>query len=362
MAKKRIDWKLFVIVSILIIWGLITLSTTSFPLSLENYNTPWHYLFHQIIMLGIGLFLALVFFFLPIEKIKKITPFLFLFNLFLMLLVFLPKIGLTIKGASRWVNFGFFSFQPAELLKITFILYLAAWLNGRLKQKKGFNELFLPFLIVLAALVLVLIMQPDMTTLAIIFIVGVMMYFFAPTPLWHTVSAAFSALALFSFFILSQSYRLERLTSFLNPSSDPLGKGYQAKQAAISLGSGKMFGLGLGMSRQKFGFLPESTTDSIFAIIGEEAGFLGCFLLLLLFLAFCYFGLIIAAKNKDSFKGFLALGITVWISLQALLNIAGIAGVLPLGGIPLPFFSYGGSHIISEIMAVGLLLNISKKT
>ena len=354
--------KLLIISSILLLWGLFTLGTASFPLSQQNFNSPWNYLIHQLSLIAIGLVFFLFFFKIKKEKLKQIAPYLFLFNLFLLILVFLPKIGMESKGASRWLDLGFFSLQPSEFLKITFILYLAAWLSGRTKKNKNWKETLLPFIIMLLVLVLILIFQPDMTTLAIIFIIGVLMYFFAPTPLWHTLAVIGGAVVTFGLFILTKPYRLQRLTTFLNPEADPLGKGYQVKQAAISLGSGKTFGIGLGFSRQKFGFLPEAITDSIFAIVGEELGFLGCLILLSLFLSFCFLGLKLALKNKETFSGFVALGITVWICLQALLNIAGIVGIMPLGGIPLPFFSYGGSHIIAELIGLGILLNIAKNT
>ena len=224
--------------------------------------------------------------------------------------------------------------------------------------------MLIPFSVILAVLMFGLIMQPDMSTLVIICFTGVSMYLLASAPWWHIVCLGGAGAAFMVLFINTASYRLNRFLSFLQPHSDPMGKGYQLKQSAIAIGSGKIFGVAngfsLGLSRQKFGFLPEAITDSIFAIIAEELGFVGGLTLILLFLIFAWRGLKLAVKNINSFEGLLASGIVIWISLQALLNIGGIVGILPLTGIPLPFFSYGGSHIIAEMVGVGLLLNISK--
>lgn len=370
MVKKRkskINYILLIVISILVLWGIFTLGTSSFPISLKHFNTAWYYLFHQLFMLGIGIILGVVAFFIPLEKLKKIAPYLFLFTLFLLLLVFIPGFGIKAKGASRWLNFRIFSLQPSEFLKITFILYLSAWLSERRKvdKRKGLNQMLLPFSAILSVLGLILILQPDMTTLVVIAAIGLLMYFFSQAPIWHTLSVVGVGFLGVIVMILKAPYRLQRLTTFLNPSLDPLGSGYQLKQASVSIGSGKLFGIGkgfsLGMSQQKFGFLPEATTDSIFAIIAEELGFFGGLILLFLFLFLCYQGLKIAFKT-EGFASFLALGITFWITIQALANIGGIVGIMPLGGIPLPFFSYGGSHIIAEMIGMGILLNISRNT
>ncbi len=365
-TKKTINFTLFIIIIILTLWGIFTLGTSSFPLSLKNFASPWHYLTHQLIMLFLGIILGIIAFLTPLEKLKKWSPYLFLFSLLLLIMVFIPSLGIKTKGASRWLNFHYFSIQPSEFLKITFILYLSAWLAGRKKiEKKNIFSQLIPFMIVLATLGFVLIKQPDMTTLFIIGSVGILLYFFSPAPFWHIISLLILGASSIIMFIVCSSYRFSRLVTFLNPSYDPLGRGYQIKQAGIAIGSGKIFGIGngmsLGMSQQKFGFLPEATTDSIFAIIAEEMGFIGSIVLLFLFLFLCYQGLKIALKFKDEFAGFLALGITFWITIQAFCNIGGIIQILPLGGIPLPFFSYGGSHIMAEMIGCGILLNISRQ-
>ncbi len=366
VENKKTDSRLILLVTLLTGWGIFTVGTTSFPLSLKNYGSPWVYLFHQILMLGIASGLALVFFKLPIESLKKWGPFLFLLNLLLVILVFLPKIGVSIGGARRWIGFGNFVIQPSEFLKLSFILYLAAWLSERMKTKKETKSkvLLIPFLTILGVLIIVLILQPDMSTLGIIFLTGALMYFTASTPWWHTLLVVGGGIGGAFFLIKIAPYRLARFLVFLKPELDPLGIGYQLRQSFIAIGSGKILGIGngfsLGLSRQKFGFLPHPISDSIFAIIGEELGFIGAVGLIFLFLLFAWCGLKIAKRASKNYQKLLALGITLWIVFQAFFNIGGMIGLLPLAGIPLPFFSYGGSHLIAEMIGVGILLNISK--
>lgn len=365
--RGRIDHILLVIIGVLIFWGLVTVSTVSFPASLKVFGSPWNYLLRQLLRLGIGIALCVVCFKIPLKFWKKWSLWLFLGSLFLLVLVFVPKIGVEMGGAKRWLNLGGFLIQPAEFLKITFLLYLAAWLSRKRSgdQKKKMVSFFVPFALMLAVLFSILLAQPDMSTLGIICISGLAVYFIASTPWWHSLLFMGVGSGAVLLFIKIAPYRMARWFIFLNPDKDPLGAGYQLKQALIAVGSGGLLGIGsglsLGLSRQKLGFLPYPMTDSIFAIIGEELGLIGCVALVLLFLAFFLRILKIAERTgKDRFAGLLAVGIGVWICFQAFFNIAGMIGILPMGGIPLPFFSYGGSHILTELAAVGLLLNISK--
>lgn len=366
MAKKqKIDLVLLGIVSLLVVWGILTVSTISFPFSLQVSGSPWNHLLHQLFVLGIGLSAGLFFFLLPLEKLKKLAPWLFFLNLVMLLAVFLPKIGLSAGGARRWLKIGGLTLQPSEFLKITFLLYLSSWLANRQESKKRQTlKIFLPFCLMLFLLFLALILQPDMSTLFLISTTAVVIYFCAIKSLWHIALMIGLGAGGGWFLIKKAPYRLSRLLIFLHPETDPLGQGYQLRQAMIALGSGRLSGINngfaLGMSRQKFGFLPQPMTDSIFAIIGEELGFLGAVGLIVVFLLLAFWGFKIAREQTASFYKLTALGITFWLTLQAFFNIGGICGLLPLGGVPLPFFSYGGSHLITELAAVGILLNISK--
>jgi len=282
----------------------------------------------------------------------------------------LPKIGIEIGGASRWIGLGPILFQPSEFLKITFLLYLAAWLSNKFGERTALSktkriQTWIVFLAILAVLGIGLLLQPDMSTAGIILITALLMYFASPTPWWHSLVMILGGGGIAALLIKIAPYRAARVFSVFHPETDPLGISYQLKQALIAIGSGKIFGIeggfGLGLSRQKFGFLPHSMSDSIFAIIGEETGFIGSFFLLFLFLVFLWRGLKTAATSEKSFSRVLALGITVWIVSQTVFNIGGMIGILPLAGIPLPFFSYGGSHLITELIGIGILLNISRK-
>ncbi|MSU60637.1 MAG: putative lipid II flippase FtsW [Candidatus Staskawiczbacteria bacterium] len=371
--SKHVNYYLLGLVIFLIGFGALFLSTLSSIPSLDAFGNTNYYLFRQLIRIGIGLVACLVAFKMPLAWFKKISPWLLLANLFLLVVVFFPILGTNFWGASRWISIGGISFQPSEFLKISAILYLSALLSNKFSEstkknwigsaKKGlhnFNMVFLPFLLLLAIVIIILKYQRDLSTLGIVVGTLIIIYFSARTPVWHMVLSFLLAGTSAVIFIAREPYRLERLKVFLHPGTDPLGIGMQVKQSIIAVGSGGFFGKGLGMSIQKFGFLPQAMSDSIFAILGEETGIVGCVILVLLFVLFFYLGLKIANSSGDSFARLIAVGITFWITSQAFMNIASAVGLFPLSGIPLPFFSYGGSHIISELIGIGLLLNISK--
>ncbi len=368
MNKKKPDIILLIIIILLLFWGLFTLATVSFPYSLEKYGGSWHYFKHQLLVgLLPGIIAALFFFKIELAKLKKLSIYLLGLNLFLLILIFLPHIGAEINGARRWLKLGPIMFQPSEFLKITFPLYISAWLSNKLKRGgKKKSNIEAPFVFIIMAVILgiIFLLQPDLSTFVIIVLIGAIIYFVSSTPWWHFLILIFGGAGLLSLFIKLSPYRMNRVITMFNPQSDPLGAGYQLKQALIAIGSGRIFGINegfsLGLSRQKFGFLPHSMTDSIFAIVGEELGFVGAFLLVFLFLALAWKGIQIAKRSKSEFAKLLAVGIVSWFSFQAFFNICGITGILPLAGIPLPFFSYGASHLIAEMAGLGILLNLSK--
>lgn len=327
--------------------------------SQKTFGKTYWFLEHQLLF-GIlpGIIFGFVAFKIKLSDLKKIAPLLFGINLILLFLVFLPQTGLAFGGAKRWIKIGPISFQPSEFLKITLFLYLAAWLESR--REKTLLKLG-TFLAILTPLSLALIFQPDISTLALLISGSFLLYFLAETPIFHVLLIGATAASLIFFLISSASYRMERFLVFLRPQLDPMGMGYQIKQAQIAIGSGGLFGRGLGMSKQKFGLLPHPMSDSTFAIFCEETGFLGALILITFFLIFFTRGLRAAKKAKNRFSKLLSCGICLNIILQAFLNIGSMIGVLPLTGIPLPFISYGGTHIIVELIGVALLLNISKQ-
>jgi len=370
-VSGRPDYILFGVVVILVVLGILILASVSAPLSQEKFGTTYYFLNHQLLFgLLPGLILAFLAFKVRLSFLKKWAPILLLINLILLVMVFLPKIGAGAGGATRWLSMGPISFQPAEFLKLTFILYLASWLTGRIphqhaggrQAEKGFSKTLIAFLIVVGLISLLLIFQPDISTLGVIVLVAVLMYFLANTPLWHSILIILiGAGGLFSLIKLAP-YRAARLLVFFEPGTDPMGIGYQIKQALIAIGSGGIFGLGLGMVGQRLGFLPQSISDSIFAIMAKETGFIGSVILISLFLIFLWRGFKIGKGIENKFSQLLAVGISSWIVIQAFINVGSMTGLLPLTGIPLPFISYGGSALVTELIGVGILLNISKNT
>jgi cell division protein FtsW len=341
----------------LVFVGVLILASVSASFSLQKFNTTFYFLEHQI-LLGLipGLLAGTAAFFIPLDVFRRVSFAALAANIVLLGLVFLPIIGSAGQSAHRWIYVGPFSFQPSELLKLTLILYIAAWLAAKKTDKT-----FVPFAVIMGVVSVLLILQPDISTLGVIGMTAVTMYFMAGTPIWHTalmIAGGFGAL-----FALIQlaPYRVSRLAVFLDSSLDPLGKGYQIKQALIGIGSGGLTGVGLGLSFQKFGVLPEPISDSIFAVFAEEAGFIGAFLLVALFLAFCWRSFIIAKRAPSQFASLTAIGIASWITIQAFVNMGSMLAILPLTGIPLPFISYGGSALATELLALGILLNISKQ-
>lgn len=372
--KRAINYYFLILSILLIVFGLLFIATLSALQSLQFFGNTNYYLFHQLISVVIGFIFCIVIFKIPFNFIKKVSPMLLVINIILLAAVFLPFIGTKLWGASRWISIGNNTFQPSEFLKITSILYLSSWLSNRFSEnsKKGwifsvkrgydnFIKIFLPFLLLLSIIAVMLYLQKDISTLGIIGITLITIYFVSGTPLWHTILVFILGSIGASVFIITEPYRVQRFLTLLRPETDPLGMGLQLKQSLIAIGSGGIFGKGLGMSTQKFGFLPQAMSDSVFAILGEETGIIGSSILIILFLLFLYFGFKIANSTTDKFYKLTAAGITTWIVFQAFVNTASIIGLFPVSGIPLPFFSYGGSHLIAEIIGVGLLLKISRE-
>ena len=353
--------------------GMFFLATLSAPASMQNFGNTNYYIFHQLVALAIGLIAGLVAYKIPLHILKKISLALLIINILFLIAVFVPFLGAKFWGAKRWIIIGWVTLQPSEFFKITAILYLSAWLSNKFSEnikkgwlisaKKTYHDIvkvFLPFLILLALITIIFYFQKDVSTLVIISVALAAIYFSAGTPIWHAILLIASGATALLVLIKIEPYRVQRFLTFLHPETDPLGTGLQLKQSLISLGSGGIFGKGLGMSTQKFGFLPQAMSDSIFAILGEETGIIGCSILILAFLFFLWQGFKISKQSTEKFSKLTAAGITTWIVFQAFFNIGSALGLLPLSGIPLPFFSYGGSHLIAEMIGVGILLNISR--
>lgn len=337
----------------MVFFGLMMVGSASAPEALRDFGDKFYYFKLQLIWLGIGSFLFLIFYRLPLKVLKNLSfPFLAI-SLFFLILVLIPGLGVKVLGARRWLSFGPIRFQPAELTKLSFILWGAAYLSSRKK--------ILPFFLVLGLLSFLILVEPDLGTTIILAVSGMVLYFISGAPIVYFfflgLAGALSAFGL----IFTSSYRRERFLTFLNPERDPLGASYHIRQILLALGSGGVFGLGFGHSRQKHSFIPAVTTDSIFAIIAEEMGFLGALALIVVYFLLFWRGFRIAKEAPDDFSSLLASGLIFWLALQVLVNLGAMVAVLPLTGIPLPFVSYGGSSLVLNLISVAILANISRE-
>lgn len=359
-SVRHVDSLVLLVVLALVIIGLIALASASAVIGYQQYGDSAYFLKRQFLSVLIGVLLFAVTYRIDYRLWRKFAfPFLIV-SIVVLVAVFIPGIGLKLLGAQRWITIGPLTFQPAEVVKLTFLVYLARWLEnrGRVIHDRAYG--FWPFLMLVGAIVVLIMKQPDVGTMAIIGIIALSSYWVAGAPFKDIALILLVAAGFVSFVIQTASYRVDRFLVFLNPQLDPQGIGYHINQALLAIGSGGLFGLGLGHSRQKFNYLPEAQGDSIFAVIAEELGFFIVLVLLALFATFMVRGYRIARRAPDDFGKVLAAGITTWLGFQALINIAALSGIIPLTGIPLPFISYGGTAIMSSFAAVGILVNISR--
>ena len=359
--RESIDIKLVYTLFALLFFGLIMIASAGISYSRIHFGDEYYFFKHQLFF---GVIPGLVILFI-VQKInynfwKKMAFPMFIISLLFLVLVFVPGFGSRIYGASRWMKLGPFSFQPSEMLKLGIILYLAAWLESREEKVKDFYEGLVPFGAVVGLVSFLLIKQPDIGTLGIVIAISISIFFVSGAKLYHMGVIGVSGVMALFVLVKMESYRMSRFLVFLHPELDPRGIGYQINQALLAIGSGGFWGVGLGHSLQKFNYLPEPVGDSIFAIIGEELGMIGCLVLVSLFVYMAILGLRIAKNAPDRFSKLTAVGIVTWIIFQAFVNIAAISGIMPLTGVPLPFISYGGTSIIFLLVGVGILLNISK--
>jgi cell division protein FtsW len=357
------DYLLLAVLFLLVIGGLVVLSSASSDLGKIKTNDSYYYIKHQIFYgLLPGLVAFLIAYFLPYRLYRKIAlPFL-LTNLFLLTLVF-TKLGVTANGASRWLSLGPVTFQPAEFLKISFILYLAAWFaNPAMNRNRNITEGLLPFVIISALTAGLLLAQPATSTVVILLSAAAVIYFIAGAQWKHILGFALAGALVIGLVVIATPYRLARISNFLNRDSDSQGANYHLNQALIALGSGGIFGVGYGQSPSKVSGLPEAIDDSIFAVAGQELGFVGSGTLLALFgiLTFRLFWL--ARQARDNFGKLVLIGFGTIITFQAVVNVGAISGLLPLTGIPLPFVSYGGTALAVFLGMAGISVNISRYT
>lgn len=359
--RRHIDYPFLVIVLGLCAMGLLMISSASIVISEKNFGTAYYYVSHQAMAAAVGLGALVVLQMIPYRLWKRAAFPILIVSLAATAAVFVPQIGVAAKGAARWLNLGFGTIQPSEILKLSLILYLASWLEKKRGELHGFAASFVPFLIVLGVVGALLAKQRDLGTLIIIGGSAVLIYFLGGSRISQLVLLGLIALSAVAVLIALEPYRADRILVFLNPEESLQGVGYHANQAQIAIGSGGFWGRGFGQSIQKFNYLPEPMGDSIFAIVVEELGFFGGFLLIGTYFAFFARAVVIARRASDVFGRLLVSGIASLITLQAFVNMAAISGFLPLTGVPLPFVSYGGTSLIITLSMVGIILSVSKR-
>lgn len=351
---------LLVVVIFLICIGIVMIYSSSSIYAYEHKNDSAFFLKKHLLYIFfsiIAFFLTLVF---PYKRLNFYLPILLIFIYLLLILVLLPGIGVQIGGAQRWLSLGFIRFQPTEIAKLVLIIYLANFISRKQMLFDSFLKGFLLPVLVGFSMSSLVLLQPDLGNAVFLIVITLFILLVAGARIKYFLSVCIASIPFVLFFIFSVPYRRNRIIAFLHPWSNIKDIGFQLVQSYLAFGSGGLFGVGLGKSRQKLFYLPASHTDFIFSIIGEEIGFIGTSLVLILFFLLMFIGFKIIFSKTDKFAKMLALGIVVSIILQAVLNMAVTTGLVPTKGLPLPFVSYGGTNLIMNVIQIGLLLNISK--
>ncbi len=359
---RSVDPVLLSLVLGLVIFGLVMLVSATGPLGFERFGDTYWFVKHQLLFGMVpGLTAMAVLSRVPYTFWRSMAGVLLIVSIALLVLVFIPGIGADFGTSQSWVSVAGFSFQPAEIVKLTFLLYLAAWFEARAgKDLERPSSGLIPFVTTLGIVVLLMALQPDVGTMAIVVAIAGAVYFAAGAPWLHLAVLASGGAGLFALLIKVAPYRAARFMTFLHPELDPQGVGYHINQALLAVGSGGLFGMGYGHSRQKFQYLPEVAGDSIFAVIAEELGFFLSVGLLLLYVFLAKRLLRTAAQAPDAFGQFVCVGVMAWVVFQAFVNIGAMLGLLPITGVPLPLVSYGGTSTVMVLSAFGIVLNISR--
>ncbi len=359
-THRRIDFIFLSLALTLVLGGFLLSSSAS--LSTLGENGRWYLPFDksQFVSLLSGLVTFFIASLIPFKIWRSYAIHIFLAAIGLTLAVFLPHIGFSFNGARRWLSIGPYSLQPSEMLKLSFIVYFASWLVISRDRIKTFQLGLLPYLLMISLLGVILLKQPDTGTFMIIFVTSIAMFVVAGGRWLHLFYLFLVALVGLGALCLFRPYVRDRVLTFINPSHDVRGASYQINQSLIAIGSGGILGRGYGQSIQKFNYLPESIGDSVFAVVGEELGFIGSVVLVLLFLLFGLWGLKIASRAPDAFSRLLVVGIVVMVTAGTFINISAMLGVIPLTGVPLTFVSHGGTALFFSLLGIGIVLNVSR--
>jgi cell division protein FtsW len=356
---ERPDILMLVITLVLVTIGTAMIYSSSSILAMEKFKDAQYFLKKQIFFVVIGMGAMVFMTKLDYHRLKKWAyPGIFL-AVILLLLIFVPHLGIRAGGARRWLNLGFFSFQVTELVKVCIVLFLAHFLTRKANVLKTFSRgVLIPLLVTFVIIVLVAL-EPDFGTAVMIAMILMLMLFLAGCRVTHLAGLTALLIPAAVWMVMFKSYRMDRLKVFLNPWNDPGNKGFQIIQSLLSFGSGGAFGVGIGDGMQKLFYLPEPHTDFILSVIAEESGFVGVMVIILLYVIFIVRGFMVAFRAPDLFGTLLAAGLTMVLAMGAFINIAGVMGLIPLKGLTLPFLSYGGTSLVMSLVTVGILLNIS---
>lgn len=359
---QKPDYLLLSIIIILLIIGVAMVYSSSYVWADYKYSDQFFFLKRQVLFAGSGVAAMVLFMFIPYGTWQKYAKFILLIGYGLLIVVLIPGVGLVRGGAQSWIAVGAFSIQPSEFMKLSLIIFLALLLSANQKYMTSFKKGFFPALILVISAFGLIMLQPDLGTGIVLVGTCMIMIFVSGARLLHFFGLASIGLIGFVLLIISAPYRISRITAFLNPWEDSLGDGFQIIQSLYAIGPGGLMGVGFGESLQKYFYLPEPQTDFIFAILGEEFGFIGGTVILGLFFLLFWRGIKITLEAPDQYGRFLALGITSMLTLQVMINISVVIGLIPVTGITLPFLSYGGSSLTLTLASAGILLNISRYT
>lgn len=358
-TERRLDIILLLVTLILVTIGTVMIYSSSSIIAMKRFNDGQYFLKKQIFFVLLGLGIMILMTKISYEQLKKLAYPGILLSVVLLSLLLIPNVGIRAGGATRWLKMGFFSFQVTELVKVSMVLFLAYFLTRKNNYITDFKRGMLVPLLVTLLIVGLILLEPDFGTAVIITVIMMLMLYLSGCRILHLAGIIALFVPVGIYLLLHKSYRLARLTSFLDPWKDPQHSGFQIIQSLLSFGSGGTFGVGIGDGMQKLFYLPEPHTDFILSIIAEESGFIGVLIVIFLFAILIVRGFLISFKAPDLFSTLLAAGLTMVIALEAFINIAGVMGLIPLKGLALPFVSYGGTSLIMSLTAAGILLNIS---
>ena len=358
-GKKRSDLVLLIATLALVVIGIVMVYSTSAILAGDRFGDPYYFLKRQALFAGIGLILMILMMFFPYEVLKRFAYPILILSILFLIAVLIPGVGHRAGGSMRWLKILAFSFQPSEFAKLGLIIFLAYLLTKKEEKIRSFSFGFLPTILFSGVVIALVMKEPDFGAALFLTVMVLLLLFVSGARVIYIVGAFLVAAPVTYYFLMNVGYRYKRLMSFIRPWEDPTGTSFQIIQSFLSFGSGGLFGLGLGEGRQKLFFLPAPHTDFIFSVIGEELGLVGAMVVVLLFFILTLRGIHIGLSLEDRFGAYLAFGITLMISLQAVINMGVVLGLLPTKGLTLPLISYGGTSLVANLVGVGILLHLS---